>query len=324
MKDNIDPEEAARLLEEKEAQASKNFPDETPIINLGKAESFTRNENANDKNSLIRENGWAPINIDLLPSEGRFYPTGTEIAIRAANVGEIRHFSTLDEKDIFDVDDKLNFIIDKCVRLKMPGKMPSYKDLKEEDRFFLLFAVRDLTFVDGENKLFVSMKCQCGQVDKTELKNENFSFYKLDEKLMRFYDEDQKCFIIEHPRIGTVKMYVPSLGVTSAIKTILRDRGRAGEVVDRAFARVSSFVFNDWRGLKEDVYVNTQKESLVWNDIKLSLVTKTADMIRFGVKTEITKNCSNCGDEVAAPLTFQGGIKSLFFDTDPFEKLFGE
>jgi len=82
------------------------------------------------------------IPFDILPSKGMFYPIGSEITIRAASVIEIRHWSTIDDTDLLDMNDKLNFIIEKCLRFKTESGIASWKDIKEIDRFFLVFKIR--------------------------------------------------------------------------------------------------------------------------------------------------------------------------------------
>ncbi len=53
-----------------------------------------------EKISLGNELGWQKLKIEDLPTRGLFYPEGTEIAVRAASAGEIRHWSTLDETNL--------------------------------------------------------------------------------------------------------------------------------------------------------------------------------------------------------------------------------
>ena len=48
--------------------------------------------------------GYVKLDLINFPSAGQFYREDFEIHIRAARVGEIREFSTLDEENILDVD----------------------------------------------------------------------------------------------------------------------------------------------------------------------------------------------------------------------------
>ena len=95
--------------------------------------------------------GYHNIKVDTLPSGGMFYVKDAEISIRSAKVAEIRHFSTMDETNILDVDDKLNAILESCLRITSKKKRLSFKDILEEDRFYLILAIRDLTFPEPEN-----------------------------------------------------------------------------------------------------------------------------------------------------------------------------
>lgn len=324
-------EEAAKMLAEREAASSIEYDlvedvkkdIEPEIKSLGKAQSFR-----DDGEHVGPEIGWKPMPVDNLPSGGRFYPEGTTLEIRPAMVGEIRHFSTLDENDPLDMDDKLNMIVDKCVRMKFPERHANWKDLKEEDRFYLIFAIRDFTFVKGENKLTLTLKCgrDCAgdgtYEEKVEINKDNFDYYKIDQKIDQFYNEEQRCFVIDSPKVGTIKLYVPSLGVTTFIKNYMRKKIRDNRPYDKAFLRIAPFLFDDWRGMTEKSYDSMVSDSLSWSPLKLSAIMRAAELIRFGVKTEVTRECNQCGVEVRTPLNFPGGVKSLFLPSDPLDELF--
>jgi len=326
--------EAERILRERELNSSIEYDmvEETKQIppqplSLGKVEI----EHAVlDKDFLV---GWKPMPVENLPSQGRFYPDDVLLEIRAAEVSEIRHFSTLDENDPLDMDDKLNMIIDKCMRIRWNGKQMTWKDLKEEDRFYLIFAIRELTFQKGENKLMLPIQCGISCAgdgsfkDKIEIKKEIFDYYTIEDKLMRFYDKEEKCFVINSPKVGVIRLYVPSLGVTSFIKSYMRRKIKENQPFDKAFLKISPFMFNDWHTLTDKVYDAAVYDSLTWSPLKLSAVIRAAEMIRFGVKTEITTTCNQCGQEIRTEMTFPGGIRSLFLQCatdqdDPFDQLF--
>jgi hypothetical protein len=148
-------EQEARLFAEEAEEVTEVPVVEAKITTLGKAEKFKEEEFFEDS-PLAADLGWKNVPVENLPSQGLFYEVGTQVAIRAAGVAEIRHWSTIDENDLLGVDDMLNFIIEKCCRIKVPGKPGTYKDLKEIDRFSLIFAIRDFTFKNGENKMYVN------------------------------------------------------------------------------------------------------------------------------------------------------------------------
>ena len=329
-------EEAIRILREKEAASNMQFDDvkkdPTPsteeVVSLGKSEGWKASQEFEQEMKAPLEIGWKPFPVANLPSEGRFYNEGTTIAIKAATVEEIRHFSTIDENDPLDLDDKLNMVMSKCLQIKFPDRHASWKDLKEEDRFCLVFAIRDLTFKNGENKLMLTMRCgnTCSgdgtYLEKIELKNDNFDYYKIDPKLMRFYSADERCFVILNEKLGApLKIYVPSLGVTTFIKNYMRERIRKGEFYDKTFLKVAPFLFADWRNLSDALYKKVEMDSYGWSPFKLSSIIQVTEMIRFGVKTKLTRTCNKCGAEVSTNLTFPGGIRSLFLYSSPLDDL---
>jgi hypothetical protein len=104
-------------------------PQEEPI-SLGRVETKIRRPDPAPQFSPGLDFGWKNLPLQILPSKGWFYPDGTKIAIRAAEVKEIRHYSTIDEDDLMDLNEKLNFILSKCCTIHYPGEgVVSFKDL---------------------------------------------------------------------------------------------------------------------------------------------------------------------------------------------------
>jgi hypothetical protein len=299
--------------------------DEMTPGNLGVAETFKRTEATRWEG----EPGWKPVPVENLPSEGMFYPEGAKVYIRAAEVAEIRQFSMIDENDPLDMDDKLNMVIERCLKMEYPDRVATWKDLKEEDRFYLIFAIREISMKDGENKLYVTLRCggNCkgdgSYVEKVEMTKDNFSYYNIDATLMKYYSEKERTFVIEDPKVGRMKISVPNLGVTTFIKNYVRERTQRGEYFDRPFLKVAPFIIEDWRGFNDDKYRKAEQDSVGWNELRWSLLVRAIEMIRFGVKTTITRSCTKCGVEVGAPITFPGGVKSLFVVSNPFGQLSG-
>jgi hypothetical protein len=99
---------------------------EAPRPSLGKASHVI-------DDPLGMESPWKPLPLQNLPSEGFGYPDGLEIGIRAAQVSEIRHYSTIDENDPIDVDDKINHILSKNTTIRYSGGVLSYMDSQDMD-----------------------------------------------------------------------------------------------------------------------------------------------------------------------------------------------
>ena len=127
-------------------------------------------------NSLV---GYTSLDLAQFPSGGRFYRDDFEIHIRAARVAEIRSFSTLDENNLKEVDDGLNNIVLSCTKIMYGNQRGSYKDILEEDRIYLILAIRELTFKTGEQTLMMPVGkkgCKtstCKSQESMELRTEN-------------------------------------------------------------------------------------------------------------------------------------------------------
>ena len=276
--------------------------------------------------------GWKNLPIGLLPSKGLFYPDNTLIAIRSAEVKEIRQFSMVDEDDMLDIDSKLNLILDSCCTIKFGDirKVVSYRDLKQEDRFFVIMAIRDLTFVKGENRIILdgSDKCStdgCKGMESIELRTGVLNNYDLDENLMKFYSYQDRQFVFPIKRIGkTIRMTVPSIVVTKVISDFVRNTVRRGEEVDKSFLKIAPFYFNDWRGLDDfkikEAMISSSDE---WTKEEFSAYFELAERIKVGTKLKSRVKCDTCGvGEVTAPIYFPGGFRSLFVISDIFRELF--
>lgn len=276
--------------------------------------------------------GWKNLPMHMLPSRGLFYPEGTRIAIRPAEVREIRQFSTIDEDDMLDIDNKLNFVLDSCCKIKFStdGKLVSYKDLKQEDRFFVVMAIRDLTFVKGENRIIINTNKGCSTngcpgMEGIELRTGVLSNYDISDDLMKYYSHEERCFVFPIRRIGkTIRITPPSIGVTRAISNFVKESVKRREEVDESFIKIAPFYFNDWDGLdyfkiKESMITSNEE----WTKEEFSAYFELAEMIKIGTNLRLKVKCDTCGDgEVTAPIYFPRGFRSLFVISDIFRELF--
>lgn len=316
-----------------------NEPVETSPVHEKKITMTGINEQVN-KNSFGKaqsipespafDSGWKNLPVSILPSKGIFYPEKTRIAIRAAEVREIRHFSTIDEDDQLDIEEKLSYILDRCFRMDFPGEgVVSYKDLKQEDRFFVIMAIRDLTFVRGENSIMlgITKKCkdtpQCPFGEGLELRTGVLNSYDIDRDIMKYYNPETRSFIFNMKKTGkSIEMTVPSIGVTQAISEFVRGEYRKNNTIDEGFVKIAPFIFNEWRDLTTDKIKVKLRESDFWTKEEYSLYYGLSEKIKIGTTLEAKQKCPVCGDEeVTADITFPGGIRSLFLISNIFGEL---
>jgi hypothetical protein len=266
--------------------------------------------------SLGNQIGWQKIPIKDLPTMGLFYPDGTEILIRAANGGEIRHWSTLNDADLSTLDDMLNYVIERCVIFKTTGPYSSWKDIKEVDRFYLILAIREYTFVKGENKLQVKVS----ETKKVDVVKDMISYITLTPDILRFHSEEDKCFVLPFSSGKSMKVDIPSIGVTNWLKTYMQRKQQKQEPIDSDFMNYAPFVIRDWRGLNDTSYEKYVLDSFNWTTEEISCLTEIKDLFRETVDPVI-RYTDDGGMEHTAPINFLGGIKSIFIIQGALQKL---
>ena len=322
-KNNYD-EIGKREMENREfslpSERSSETP-ETPEIStetikptsLGKARDY-QNER-DDEPALLP--GYHEIWSSNFPSKGLFYPENARFFIRAASVKEIRHFSSLNDQDPYSIDEALTEIIKGCLMMRYPGKQSSFKDLKEEDRIYIIMTIRELTFVDGENKIGIVKSCEeCNHDNEIIIDKDSFEATILPESIMRYYDEEAKKFLVTTKSSGTITLTPPSIGVMMEVSRWVKKQREENKKLDPSFIKLIPYMVHDWRGFNADVIKNLEIEFLQWDATKYQTFSKLAEWARVGVKEEIKKYCDKCGSEVTTPISFPGGIKSLFVISD--------
>lgn len=291
---------------------------ETPVgakLTQAPAPKFPHSR-SDDQLSLGNEVGWQQLPIKDLPTQGLFYPEGTEVAIRSATAGEVRHWSTLQEDDYASLDDMLNYMLERCVTFKTNDVHSSWKDIKEVDRFYILLAIREYTFVKGENHLQV----KTSESSKINVTKEMIDYISLEPKLMNYYDETKRCFVLKFKSGQVKEVTIPSVGVTNFLKNYINRKQQLNEMFDTDFVSFAPFVIKDWRGLNDASYNQMVEESRNWSISEVSVLTHLKDLFVETVNP-VVKYTDEGGAERIAPLNFLGGIKSVFLISDPFGEL---
>lgn len=313
------PEFRKETQEDVENDTLRKTLQEEGNIGLGKASTA--------RQPMSLENGWKNIPLDILPSEGFGYPPGFEIVIRPGDVAEIKHYSTIDDDDRIDLDDKLNYMLSKCMKIKWDGGYLSHLDLWYEDRFFVIMSIRDLTFIKGENRIMLPLnkKCKgekCNLADQIELRANMLNSFKMDTELIKRYDKENYSFKLV-PKDGSPEMYlyIPTVGVTTECRKILRDKKLRGKKYDESFAEVCTYVIPDWRELTEAVYDQYERASNEWTKTQFFIADQISKKINFATKAAIYTTCNSCGEEATAEIRFPSGYRSLFIVSDIFGQL---
>jgi hypothetical protein len=285
-------------------------------ISLGKVESRDYTKESTESTNL--KYGYFNLNILDFPSQGKFYPNGTTIRIKAATVKDIRTFSALDENNPYEVDEALVELLSNCVRVSFnSNKVGSWKDILEEDRLYLILSIRELTFAEGENRVSFKVKCEsCGTDNDMEIINENFQKRQIHEKILQYYSPEDKRFNIETKSYGTINMKPPSMGimriVSKYIKTLQENKENVKDYLP--FLKTLPYMIEEWRGLTIESINNYRMEFMRWDSNKFLTYNKLVQLAQISVMEKMMKPCSKCQDPIEAKIELPTGIKGLFIE----------
>lgn len=329
MNKNLSEKEMADYAKSMESDDSKKVatPEsvakrKTAIQELEEAQ----NEKREDLEKMKMSNGlgYIKIPLDTLPTKGKFYPEGTVIWIRSATGEEIRHWSLTNETDLPDIDDALNYMLERCATIRIPGKLAGYRDLKEIDRFFVILSIRDFTFPDGNNELMIKLD----ENTQVPLKKDGIDFIHLDESIMKYYNPTGRCFTVCSYKIRghadgkpseiklqkPLNIYMPSTGITMFIKDYLKRKMEAHENFNKDFIGLAPLLIPDYRGLNDNSYASFIADCDYFDKGEYSILAWFKRKVADSIEPKFVY-LDKEGMEQTTPLNFQGGIKSLFLYT---------
>lgn len=264
--------------------------------------------------------GWQPLDVKSLPSKGMFYPEDTKIFVRAATGAEVKHWSTMNVEDIVNVDDILNYIIEKCCKISIPGSEHmggSWKDLIDVDRLYILLAIRDFTWPAGENEL----KIPISETDEMVILKDNIDFMEFPEDIMKYYSEEDRCFKLKFKNGKIINMYLTTLGVSNWLKSYVQQKQNSKEQFDKDFLLYAPLLIGNHRKLSTRAYEQLVETADYWGVGEWSVISHFRDILLAQSSEPMLVYTDAAGLEQKIPLTFRGGIKSIFLVSDTLSYL---
>lgn len=258
------------------------------------------------------------INVDILPS-GIFYPQGTKVAIRASTVAEIQAYSMVDDENFVDVTEKMNELLSRNIKFIYPDKTKgSYRDIKDADRIFLIFMIRELTF-QGGNTLTKEIECpHCGNNIVIPFRSTpgpsgpaTFNLHEPNEEISEFYNKKEGVYeLIYNER--SWKLSPPTIGIQEDFYNEIKRIVQADKKPNVAFMKIVPFLMQNRTSISEEGLKAKLKEFVEMDDMVLFQgLNEIVNKMTVGIKGLKTK-CSECGSEVYTELTFPGGASTLF------------
>ena len=251
-----------------------------------------------------------------------FYPPGTTIQIRSAEVKEIQAYSMVDDTNYYDVVDKMNEMLAACVRVKYSdGRVAPFTELKDPDRFWAIFSIRELTFQQG-NTLTAGAKCTCGEEHTIELKRENFRNFQVDERLKKFYNPVENCFTFETTMGTMFHVAPPTIGLQKAFTEYIVKENAEKRKPNLSFLKIIPFLLHDRTTISQEGIKAKLEEFSKMSNNSFQFLNSAIDKLTFGIQKAV-KLCS-CGEEVHSEKIFPDGPSAIFVVHDAFERYIKE
>jgi hypothetical protein len=223
----------------------------------------------------------------------------------------------VDDTNFYDVVEKMNDMLQACVRIKYTdGRVGSFLEVKDQDRIYLIFLIRELTFQQG-NSLSVNTKCTCGQEVAVELKRENFRFHKIDEKLDRFYSPASNSFSFKTINGCQFEVTPPNIGLQKAFTDYIIKENNEKKAPNLSFLKIIPFMLNGRTSITMDGIKAKLVEFEQMEDISFQFLNAAIGKMTFGIE-KLGKICT-CGEEVTTDMTFPNGTSGIFVIHDAFE-----
>jgi len=261
---------------------------------------------------------YSNINLNILPA-GRFYKKGTKISIRAAKVSEIQAYSMVDDNNFVDITEKMNELLSRnVIFVNSDGSKGSYKDIKDVDRIFLIFMIRELTF-QGGNTLTKDVVCNnCGKefnipyraTPSSDIPT-TFELHEPNLEIEKFYNKDLQVYELIYNGVSW-QLAPPTIGIQEDFYAEIKRNVQADKKPDIAFMKIMPYLLHEKNGITDENLKLKLKEFKDMNDLILFQgLNDVVNKITVGIKG-LKMTCKECGTEVHTDLTFPGGASTLF------------
>jgi hypothetical protein len=253
---------------------------------------------------------------------GQFYPAGSMIQVRASSVKEIQSYSMVDDNNFYDIVEKMNEMLGSCVRVKyLDGKIGSFLDIKDPDRYYLIFLIREITFQKGAS-LSTTATCPDGTEIKIELKRINFVFHEPNDKLSKWFDPSNRCYAFKAKNGKVFRLAPPTIGLQKGFTEYIVKETTEKRKLNLSFLKIIPFTLFDRNSITQEGITAKLKEFEEIDEMSFQFLNSAVEKMTFGIK-ELKSKCQ-CGTEVRTDMAFPNGASAIFVIHDAFDQFIEE
>lgn len=281
-----------------------------------------------EKIEAIKKDEYRDLPVAMLPL-GKLYHPNVRLEGRALNVGEISNYSTLESDDVNLVRPKLDEILQKSLKLSNRNMKMSYKNVFVNDRLYLIYTIRELTFQNGR-VLTLPVKCTndaCKHDFDIELLRQNMEMWPMTEEIWSYFNPQFGCFVFP-TSIQDEPYYLrpPTIGLQESFYHWMTEQRYKKKDINPSFVKIMPYMANAVE-LSIDELSELQEEYLKGLEKphaadEFQFLSDTVDQFKnnsfhLGLKGMV-KRCPKCGTEVRTNTVFPKKARDLFIVPNAF------
>lgn len=211
------------------------------------------------------------LEIKNLPSQGLFYKDDFKVSIKKVSLKEIEEYEkNYDREDLGLVLGRLKRIVENNIMLSSGY---SFKHIKSIDVIYIFLEI--VRFTKDKPVQLEYFNDEIGAIDKIDFDEKSFNYCRLDDEIMKDWDSNQKCFVINGYRFS-----LPSIGIENSLTNFLINKSYDD---DSNSYNEYSYNFTYFLGEKEFLtFEEIENLIQIFNfDMEESEVEKTDDLVKM-------------------------------------------
>jgi hypothetical protein len=184
------------------------------------------------------------LDIKKLPSQGLFYKNDFGLSIKKADIGDIIEYEfNFDKENLVLMINKIKRIVESNTIIKNGY---CFNDIKSIDIVFIFIEI--VKFTKGKPIELEYYNDLTGNLDTISFDSNYFNYFTINNKLMKYYDSENKYFIINGYRFSA-----PSIGVENSLTNYLMDKQYSSDAEKYS---LYSYDFTFFMGDKNNITFN--------------------------------------------------------------------
>lgn len=229
------------------------------------------------------------LEVDGLPTKGKFYPKGTIIKARPMKVLEVKMLSSI-------TDENANGIVNEVLYRTVRGI--DIDDLYSSDKLYLVFWLRASTYKDSGYE--VKFKCpECKKNSEYDFELDVLNVKTVSDKEWKDINQEY-----ELPDKNKIKFKLLKVKDENEIERFIKDNEGSSMNFDKEIVGMCKII-DTINGKKMGTI---EKYRFIIEELNPSSYSKLLVLtseVEVGLKPEITVHCKNCGGAVNVPLPFR-------------------